>query len=282
MSLLSASHVRRIEDDLSSPPTTDPQRDAWPRRDADERPPLEIVVREGDLATSELVAGDLPGPWIRRPVPVDCSAIGLCVPLAGHSHLGSIVARSGRAQWFGVVDGVISFDSSPSSRLLDDACRRRLGLETAPPLIGTDWYWISRWLLDIRATVELLDPGLGLQLRLLDLITVAGLHPAVEPDDFAGLDRRGITRLVIERHRDHASVADWSCVRLDALADRHHLGHRLATSLDEGAFSRWISACSVPLSLLAEPLFIGCSPLGLELIGSVIADVVVRRGVGSS
>lgn len=282
MSMLSASHVRRLEDDLSAPPTTDPQRDAWSCRDADERPPLELVIRKGDLAISELVAGDLPGPWIHRPVPADCSAVGLCVPLAGHSHLGSMVARSGRAQWFGVVGGVIRFDSSPSCRLLDDACRRRLGMGTQPPLIGTDWYWISRWLLDIRATLDLLDPGLGVPRRLLDLVTVAGLHPAVEPDDFAGLDRRGIAGLVIERQRDHASAADWRCVRLDALADRHHLGHRLATSLDEGAFSRWISAYSVPLSLLAEPLIAGCSPLGLELIGSVIADVVVRRGVGSS
>lgn len=261
MSLLSTRHVRRIEREL--------------------RAPAQLLIRNGDLVVAELVDSDLPGPWIDRPVPSDCSAVGLCLSLAGHRHLGAIVSRSGRSQSFVVVEGELRFGAGPSCRLVTDACRRRFGMATEPPMIGTDWYWISRWLLDIRAALDLVDRTAGVPERLLDLITVGGLHPAVDRDEFEGLDRSGITRFVIQRHRDHAFIADWACVRLDALADRRHHGHRLAVSLDDGAFSRWISACSIPLSLLAEPLVAGCSPLALELIGAVIADVVVRRGVGS-
>ncbi len=265
---LSRHQAHTIERTLASSPGS-PANDAA----------FEVVVRHGEAHVAGLDDADLPRPWIERPVPPDSSAIGLCLPLVDRGHLGAMVDLGGRARWFVVVDGRLVQHTSPSCRLLDDVCRRRLGLATRAPLVGTDWYWISRWLSDIRATLSLLGP-VG-EAGRLDIVTVAGLHPAVDADEFGGLDRRGITRFVIERHRDHAVIADWSCVRLDAIGDPRHHEHRLAVGLDDGAFSRWVSATSIPLSLLAEPLIAGCPTFALELVGAVISDVVVRRGVGS-
>lgn len=241
--------------------------------------PIELTLGEGRLTISELDGPDLAVDWVGRSVDPDRTAVGLCLPSGERAHLGAIVDRSGRSDWFVVDDGALWFDASPSCRLIDDLCRRRLGRPTDPPTTTTDWFWIGRWLLDVNAAGRSLGStreGAG---HLLDTLTVAGRHPAVEVEELIGLDRAGITSFMVERHRDHAALADWSCVRFDALADEHHVGHRWAHVLDDGAFSRWVSGTDVALSSLAEGLVTGCSPASLELIGAVIADVVVRQSV---
>ena len=218
--------------------------------------------------------------WVGQALPVDCDAVGLCVSVGDRLFVGAIVDRDGSADWFTVDDGLLIFGGSDSYQLLDDLCRRRLGLATAPPGRGTDWYWLHEWLTDVASATW---PELGLVepvAPLLDVVTVASWHPAVDVEELAGLDRAGITSFVVGRHRDHCAAADWSCVRSDALADAGHWGHAWARQLDDGAFSRWMSGGGAPLVALAEPLIAGCSPLALELLGAVVSDVVVRNAVG--
>lgn len=240
--------------------------------------PIELALQGNRLTIAVIDAADLCADWLDRPIHRDCSAVGLCLPVGDRCHLGAIVDRKGRADWFVVDEGVLLFDESPSSHLLDDLCRRRLGRPTAPPSVTTDWYWLGRWLLDVTAAIRPLAPTAGVN-RLLDMVTVAGWHPAIEVDELMGLDRCGIISFVVERQRVHAAIADWSCVRSDARADEHHPGHVWARHLDDGAFSRWMSGVGIPLTTLADTLIGGCSLPALDLVGAVISDVVVRQSV---
>lgn len=244
------------------------------------RPAAAELRMIGDrLVISWLSTLVVPTDWVLRPVAPSVTAVGIVLPVDARGHLGALVDRAGTANWFSIEDGRLRFDDAASCRLLDDLARSRLGLPTEPPLAGTDWFWLGCWLLALHQAMAVPDVhGDG---PLLDAVSVAGWHPAIDPDELFGLDFDRLTSHVIDRHRDHAVVADWECVRLDAKGDRRHPFHRLSSTLDTGAFCRWVTACDQPLTALAEPLMVGCSPLALRLIGSVIADVVLRDRVGS-
>lgn len=271
MPLLSTAHADAIESFFAGGTLT-------------ELPPTRPAAAElrmiGDrLAISWLPTLDVATDWLLRPVAPSVAAVGIVLPVDTRGHLGAIVDRAGAADWFSIEHGRLRFDDSASCRLLDDLARSRLGLPTDPPAAGTDWFWLGCWLLALHQAMAV--PDAHRDGPLLDAVSVAGWHPAIDPDELFGLDFDRLTSHVIDRHRDHAVVADWECVRLDANGDRRHPFHRLSSMLDAGAFGRWVTACDRPLSALAEPLMTGCSPLALRLIGSVIADVVLRHRVGS-
>lgn len=186
--------------------------------------------------------------------------------------------RLGEAVWFSIDDGWTWGDTPPACQLLEDVCRIRLGLATEPPARSPDWYWLGQWLAEVVDSAT--DRGANdepAHERLLDVISVASAHPAIDLGDLRGLDMDGLAGFVVEQHREHVHVADWSCIHLDALGDGEHAFHELAGALDIGAFSRWVSAATPPLSDLAAALTVTCTPLGLRLLGSVISDVVLRQ-----
>ena len=273
--LLSVDHVFAIEEVIAGF-----TRDgSLPLPPADGTAPVEPLIElrlHGDDLHVKPIEGGVSAGWVAVQLDPACDAVGLCLPAGGDLYLGAVVDRVGASDTFVVDDGLLVFERLPATSLIEDLSRRRLGLATAAPDIGTDWHWLIRWLVDVAAgTCLVLDPH-G---TTLDVVTVAGMHPAVEREELVGLDRSGIASFVVERHRQHARSADWECVRLDALIDDGHPAHCWARHLDEGAFSRWITSQGVPLSALAQHLIGGCSPFALELIGAVVSDIVVRHEV---
>ena len=235
--------------------------------------PIELRLYGDDLVLEPIDQG-VSAEWVATPVDPECDAVGLCLPAGVDLHLGAVVDHFGEIDGFVVDDGLLLFERLRSTALIEDLCRRRLGLATDPPAHGTDWYWLLRWLMEVTVHIGVdRDP----ERPRLDVVTVAGLHPAVDVEELVGLDRAGIADFVRERHRDHATRADWECVRLDAVIDHRHVAHPWARLLDHGAFSRWIGSQGVPLSALADDIIAGCSPFAIELVGSVIADLVVRQ-----
>ena len=256
MSLLSTTHVDAIEAFFAADRTADSavqrsavQRSAVQRsavqRSAVQRSAVQLVLTGGHLEIEQIPTRDLPVGWLAEPVPPSADAIGIVLPVDKRGHLGAIVDRSGSSTWFAIERGRLRFDASASCQLLDDLARCRLHQPTDPPVTGTDWYWLGQWLRDLQLAI--VAPECHFSARGLDAVAAAGWHPAVDPDDLFGLGLEIMVSLVVDRHRDHAFVADWECVRLDALADRHHRFHRMSSLLDEGAFSRWVTACSQPL-----------------------------------
>jgi hypothetical protein len=284
MSLLSTRHVEVIEAFLARNAIIDHHTVDHCRNDPCDAecpaagPAATEVALVGERLTIALLPDlDLPGGWLSTPVDASVDAVGIVAPVDTRGYLGAIVDRAGSATWFSVEHGLIRFGAEASCQLLDDLARSRLGLATAPPGTGTDWYWLGCWLHALGQAMPVVEHHRGG--RDLDAVCVAGWHPAIDPDDLFGLDFHRLTSLVVGRHRDHAAVADWECVRLDARSDRDHRFHHLGPFRDEGGFSRWVGACSQSLSALAGPLMVGCSPLALRLIGAVIADVVIRQRV---
>lgn len=218
-----------------------------------------------------------PSEWSAWSVGTGSSVIGVCLPVDGSTHLGVALDRRGRSSWFVVDADGLHHDAPSACQLLDDACRMRLGFPTQQPERPPDWYWLGRWLVGVVDAAH--REGVGSPSGQLDVITVASAHPAVDADELGGLDLAGLCGFVVERHRDHVQIADWECIHLDALNDSHHRFHGLAAAFDVGGFSRWVSAASSPLSNLAAQLTECCSPLALRLLGSVIADTVLREQV---
>lgn len=248
----------------------------------DERPPgslphaIDFELRPGGVEFGVVPVRALPTEWSSWPVSPDTQGVGLCLPVEGAGHLGVLVMCDGDAAWF-VVDDEGTWGSAPSAgQLLDDACRTRLGLLTAPPEHFPDWYWLGQWLSEVVDVSSRLETDSA----MLDVITVATAHAAVDIEDLDDLDMAALAGFVVTRHRDHVRAADWSCIHLDALTDAQHPFHKLACGLEVGPFSRWVSAASPPLSDLAAALTSSCTPLGLRLLGAVISDMVLRARVG--
>lgn len=247
------------------------------------RPAIDFELRRGGPVFGVVPLRALPAEWPTWPLSLETTGLGLCLPVDGAGYLGVAMSRWGDASWFSIDEGWAWGDSPPGCQLLDDLCRVRLGLRTETPGRSPDWYWLGCWLADVVEAAA--DVGQGVADRntldggLLDVMTVAMMHPAVELDELCELDMAGLIGFVVERHREHVQIADWECIRLDALADNGHRFHHFAAALDSGAFSRWVSAASPPLSDLASTLTARCTPLGLRLLGSVIADMVLRERV---
>lgn len=223
-----------------------------------------------------------PTTWSSWALDDQAKGVGLCLPVDATDHIGVAVLRSGAAQsfWFGpsssagkrVWLGVPTAhaEMSPICQLLDDLCRTRLGLSTAPAARSADWYWLGQWMAEILAAANESPDG------VLDVITIASAHPAIADDAVGDLDLAELAGFLVERHREHVRVADWECIRLDAIASAGHRFHELGTRFDPGPFSRWVSASSPSLSEFAEPLVACCSSLGLRLLGAVLADTLLR------
>ena len=125
----------------------------------------------------------------------------------------------------------------------DDACRRALGLPTAPPSRSTLALWATVWLERVLGTEieRLASPATTMTSSWQE---VADLHPAIEVLLAAepSLHDEAVRRLA-RLGQIHAEVQTWSAVRTACAAGRWSwpdIPPAWAEWLDDGAFSRWV------------------------------------------
>lgn len=219
---------------------------------ASERPgfDLEFFSGEGDVGVVPTAA--VPIEWAHWELGDEVDAVGLCLPTGSRWTVGAAVDRAGRAEWFTIDDLGAIAPGVRSCLLVEDLCRLRLGMPTEPPERGTDWYWLAAWLQRVVVTAEIVDGP------ALDLLDVALAHPGVALADVEVGDNDAVVGHVVQAHRRHVERADWGCLHLDAVIDTDHPLNDLAGGLDLGAFSRWVSAMTMPVSDFAHSLIDAC------------------------
>jgi hypothetical protein len=129
-------------------------------------------------------------------------------------------------------------EHQPSGRI-DDACRRALGLPTAPPKQSSTALWAIVWLERLLEHRGCTPPSMRLPWR-----EVAGLHPAValvvEADPACAADAaQQLGRL----GEVLAQVHSWPVLRMECAAGDWPVDGvpaHVAEWLDDGAFSRWV------------------------------------------
>jgi hypothetical protein len=144
-------------------------------------------------------------------------------------------------------------ENQPSGRI-DDACRRALGLTTAPPEQTSIALWAIVWLERLLEHRGCTPPSMRLPWR-----EVAGLHPAialvVESDPTcAGPAAQQLTRLA----EVLAQVHSWPVLRMACAAGDWPVDGvpaAVAEWLDDGAFSRWVLGELPQLDQLAAAVF---------------------------
>jgi len=159
---------------------------------------------------------------------------------------------------------------------LDDACRRVLGLPTAPADVGTGPLWAARWL---DAVVAAAAASTAARARMATWPEVARLHPAVPALDGAGPaaavpdpDELG------ERARTLASWRDWSVLRRACAAgmwSTPEVDAEAAAWLDDGAFCRWALGAFPDL----EDLLVAVADLLPASVTARIVHTLVVAGV---
>lgn len=252
---------------------------------------LIIEVSEGgEVHCSSPSPATLPAHVLRAPTDETVAALALIVPTSPRrlesaaarsrvSHFGVHVERRGGALVFRVAGGEAAPQRSCGPNVLDDVARRRLGLPTPAPLIGTGWYWSLAWIVDIVAHLGQLETG-----RLLDPVTCAAMHPAARYcranavlGDHPELD---LTTAVVHEHRRHVQTRGWEHLRRSAIGHELPLGHCapwIASRLDAGSFSRWLSSSLPAIDDLVPTLIRSLEHESLQLVGAVLADVLVDR-----
>jgi len=145
-----------------------------------------------------------------------------------------------------------------------DACRRALGLPTAPPPESSVGLWLHVWL---DRVVEVVgdDPARS----ALTWGAVAALHPGS-----GGLGAAPDPQIVAESTHDLAERLPWSHLRLDPdMVDtaRPPVARPVAQWMDDGMFARWMLAELVDPRVLAQTLEAVLDPAVTEQIGQSFA-----------
>lgn len=149
-------------------------------------------------------------------------------------------------------DDVTVLDAGKPEGRIDDACRRALGLSTAPPLASTAEVFALAWLDAVLAMTAALEPG-----ARTTWPAVAELHPAVSMvlHDSAASWRRQATDSIVRLGEILAEVQSWSVLRAacaTGASSFDDISPAVAEWLDDGAFSRWVLGGWPPLPVLAR------------------------------
>lgn len=197
--------------------------------------------------------------------PADWMAVGLVTTASSHEleaehpcgtkaahqavRLTFLLARSGEACT--LLSPIGSEDSrrrrldEPPIGLLPDACRRMLGLATAPPADGPEVWLTARWL----------DRMLAQIIERTDAVPAwegaVALHPLVPPG--AAPSAEGLAAMV----EAAGSAFEWERLRLLAIkadAPDPAINPTVAAWMDAGSFARHMLAAELPIDLLLTEL----------------------------
>ncbi|MEY2449782.1 MAG: hypothetical protein QOH79_3258 [Acidimicrobiaceae bacterium] len=230
---------------------------AWPSKPLTEGFDLGVRPIDGDISVVEALAGFVaPDDWLAVGVVTEGNARHLADREARHRvrcvHLVDRTGASGSTVRLQGEDATVlgtTEEHEPSGRI-DDACRRALGLSTAPPERSSAEMWAILWLerlLEHRGCAPK-EAGLSWQ-------EVAELHPAValvvsHDDHWAGQAPQHLARL----GELLADVHSWPVLRLACAAGEwpvEGVPAEVAGWLDDGAFSRWVLGAFPPLEQVA-------------------------------
>lgn len=146
--------------------------------------------------------------------------------------------------------GTAGDPAAPTGRV-DDACRRALGLPTAPPPPSTAELWSLLWLDALVADLASSERRRA-TVRWSD---VAAMHPAATPDGATWDGQQGPTPDEVSAAAQELTRSlDWPELRRRAA---HHewdapgVEPPMAAWLDDGAFARWVSTSFPELDDLA-------------------------------
>lgn len=207
------------------------------------------VIEEPD----DVALGLLPIPRSEHPMsvlagftaPDDWAAVGVRARGTAHHLDGDDASESARATFLVHRNGAshsmlrvgddVTHVAVPVEGTLPDACRRVLGLPTAPAPARSTLLWTAVWL--DRGLQALLDPprgGLG-HLRWSDL---AALHPAVDPDGPAPATGKKLAALADA----HTRAWPWARLRAEPEVVRLPDGppsRHITEWMDDGFYARW-------------------------------------------
>lgn len=171
-----------------------------------------------------------------------------------------LIDRSGRGDGLMRAGSDVRHLAGLPEGAVGDACRRALGLPTAPPPASTAVLWLHVW---IDRIVEALAcaprPG-GITWDV-----AAGLHPS----GHHGVGARPAPEAVAEATERLAEAWPWDRLRRDPeVVDtaRPPLRRTVTDWMDGGMFARWLLTELVDLRLLAETARAGLDPAVVALI----------------
>lgn len=249
----------------------------------EEQPPILVGVRDAgdlELRIPPERAGNVVDALVGVDAPSDWSAVGLLS--AGRAHhlggdvdlavpvpavtaaprrvrIGHFVARTGTCVSFLRFAGSEAvFDNDRHEGRIDDVCRRMLGLATAPPGVTVEAYWASLWMQQVLAVSQGGDPEAARWGR------IALLHPAA-----AGCGAPPSVPRLVERGLGLAVAAPWALLRVRAARgtlEMPGIDPASARWMDEGMFSRWVTADLVPLGRLRAAVADSLPPATAEAV----------------
>jgi hypothetical protein len=199
--------------------------------------------------------------------------------------LTMLLDRAGRGAGIMRHGQVVTPLPGPPEGVVADACRRALGLPTAPPPQDTIELWVLIWLDRLVETVAVL----GRAERYATWETIAALHPAAPgqpaqtgrpqaPPSAAPLEPTAAPIALAEATRQLAEAWPWSRLRVDPdVADTAGppLPSDIAQWMDDGMFARWVLAELPELADLASAVDALLPPA----LATAVARTVTATGV---
>lgn len=218
-----------------------------------------LVARDGSWASCWVP--DVPDPEVVRRVRGD--ELPDVAAAAGEDGGQGPVAAGDVPAWAvaTVLSGRAGDRGCPMGRV-DDACRRALGLPTAPPPATTADLWALTWLdRVVRAVADGCPAGWA---------RLARLHPAVDAFDRGG-DRVPTPGELAELAGRLVALRDWEALRQAAAAGTWQapdLAPPIAAWMDAGSFSRWV--------LGAYPDLADLRAMAAAVLPTAVAEAVDR------
>lgn len=187
-----------------------------------------------------------------------------------------VVARGGsaasRLRWLGAE--VVDDQPGPVEGLIADACRRSLGVATAPPQAGPSSAWALLWL--DRLVEAAADPAR----RPCSVDAAVALHPAAQAASPDGSWVRADPDGLVDAARRHAEAWNWARLRREPAAlgpVAAELPTRVAEWMDDGLFSRWLRARLPPPVDLLDTLADVLSPAVARHVAEIADTLLVMR-----
>lgn len=249
----------------------------WSRGEADAA--LLRLGDSGELAMRPL-DGDHPLDVLLGFVaPPEWAALGVAARGTGHAldgdrppervHVTMLIARSGTSAGVLRRGDRATHLGDPPDGLVADACRRALGLATAPPPATTAGWWTRRWLDRLVQASAERGPGAA----VLGWVDAVALHPAtfVPAPGEPAPEPAAVAAATL-------GLADaWGWGRLRARPEVAGLTPDVAGWMDDGMLARWLLSALPP----PDDLLDACWGLLPEAVAARVAATVAATQSGA-